>query len=173
MIKIVASVILMTVSLYPAIADAGETDKKAGTSQASANRTLRVADGGRERRGFEVAVDGVLRHLDAGNYEGLAREISAATSLGGEVGILGGHLKQMDERIDAGSGRRFRAIDMYADVDDIERKPQDRFAMMSHLRACGGNICEEQVLMKMIDGRWRLAGLYVLYRKNPVSGKAP
>jgi hypothetical protein len=172
MIKIAASVILMTASLYPAIADAGEAGEKGGARQPGANHALRVADGGRERRGFEAAVDGVLRHFDAEDYAALAAEMSsAAIPPGIDINATIEMLKKAAATIDAESGRRFAAIDLYASAGDAEVGRLGQFATLSHLRSCGGRICEEQITMRQIDGRWRFAGFHLYASTNPGSGK--
>lgn len=173
MVKVVAGMIFMTAFLHPAVTYAVEADREARVSLKNSGEARGILCRDREVRGFEDAVTGVLKHFDAGNHEGLAREISAVISLESEITDIMGQLKQMAGKIDAGSSRRFRSIDMYAGVEGIKGEASGRFAMLSHFRTCSGNICEEQVVMKMVDDQWRLAGLYVLVQENTATSKTP
>lgn len=167
-----AAVLVVTVlvaALSPAIASAAEPSDAYRACKGSTHDAPKLVCDGGYRESFEAAVNDVLRHFDAGDHVGLAAEILAGdhpqpASVGRtEIESMAAELKQAIEYVDADSGRRFASIDLFARVEGKRHDPKATYATLSHLRVCGGRICEEQVVMKNVDGGWQLFGLHIFY----------
>lgn len=170
MIKLVASMICLAASLYPVVADAGGETADDSSCQGRTISTPKLMEDD-SRAGFEVAVSDVLRHFDAGDFAGLAAEMSASKSSRNDVDFKADGFMAVQKLLDTESARRFGAMNLHAIVKDPEADPKGHYAIMSHLRTCGGMPCEEQVVMRWVDGRWMLAGFYVYPLAQSTSGK--
>ena len=169
MIKMVAGMICLAASLYPVVADAGGAGAGNDTRQAAPVGVPKLVDDGHRAR-LEAAVNDVLRHFDAGDYAGLAAEMSASKSMKDDADIKAEGFVAVAESLDMDSERRFASINLHAYVADPKADPNGYYASMSHLRTCGGIPCEEQVVMRWVDGRWVLAGFYVIPRGHSTAG---
>lgn len=171
MVKMVAGMICIAASLYPVVADAGGAGAGNETCGAGSTGVPRGVDDG-DRARLEAAVNDVLWHFDAGDYAGLAAEMSVTNGIGkDDVEIEAGDFTTTAQSMDVDSERRFLSMNLHAPVQGAKVVPGGRYATMSHLRACGGSPCEEQVVMRWIDGRWLLAGFYVYRQDHSTSGK--
>ena len=169
MIRAMASAVVLVATLSPVIASADEPNDVNRACQRSVHDAPKLVCDGGDRERFEAAVNDVLRHFDAGDHASLAAEILAgddpenANQTRGEIEPMAATLKQAAERVDADSGRRFASIDLFARLEGKRHDPKATYATVSHLRVCGGRICEEQVVMKNVDGGWQLFGLHIFY----------
>lgn len=182
MIRVMASAVVLVATvlvaaLSPMIASAAETNDVSRACQRSVHDAPKLVCDGGDRERFEASVNDVLRHFDAGDYASLAAEILAgddpekAKATRGEIESMAAQLRQMAEHVDAESGRRFASIDLFAQIEGAKRDPKARYAMVSHLRVCGGRICQEEVVMKEIDGVWQLFGLHLFVDTAPAPEK--
>jgi hypothetical protein len=177
MIRAMASAVVLVATLSPVIASAAEPDDVNRACQRSVHDAPKLVCDGGDRERFEAAVNDVLRHLDAGDHASLAAEILAgddpenANQTRSEIEPMAATLKQVAERVDADSGRRFASIDLFARVEGARHDPKARYAAMNHFRICDGRFCREEVVMKEVDGGWQLFGLHLYVETAPAPEK--